>query len=43
MIQGVQVVPLKAHMDDRGYLIEVARSATGYGQTFSPKPDLSAG
>jgi dTDP-4-dehydrorhamnose 3,5-epimerase len=27
MIQGVQVVPLKAHMDDRGYLIEVARCA----------------
>jgi dTDP-4-dehydrorhamnose 3,5-epimerase len=27
MIQGVQVIPLVAHMDDRGYLIEIARHA----------------
>lgn len=27
MIQGVQVIPLVAHMDDRGYLIEIARRA----------------
>jgi dTDP-4-dehydrorhamnose 3,5-epimerase len=27
MIQGVQVIPLAAHMDDRGYLIEIARRA----------------
>ena len=27
MIQGTQVIPLVAHMDDRGYLIEVARRA----------------
>lgn len=25
MIQDVQVIPLVAHMDDRGYLIEIAR------------------
>jgi dTDP-4-dehydrorhamnose 3,5-epimerase len=27
MIQGVKVIPLVAHMDDRGYLIEIARHA----------------
>jgi dTDP-4-dehydrorhamnose 3,5-epimerase len=27
MIQDVQVIPLTAHMDDRGYLIEIARHA----------------
>lgn len=27
MIKDVQVVPLVAHMDDRGYLIEIARRA----------------
>ncbi len=27
MIDGVQVIPLTAHYDDRGYLIEIARHA----------------
>lgn len=27
MVKGVQVIPLIAHMDDRGYLIEIARRA----------------
>lgn len=27
MIEGVQVIPLAAHVDDRGYLIEIARRA----------------
>ena len=29
MIQGVQIIPLAVHTDDRGYLIEVARSGPG--------------
>ncbi len=29
MIEGVQVVPLTARYDDRGYLIEIARQAGG--------------
>lgn len=28
-IQGVQLIPLTAHMDDRGYLVEVIRRAGG--------------
>jgi len=27
MIEGVKIIPLTAHMDDRGYLIEIARRA----------------
>lgn len=27
MIQGVKIIPLTVHMDDRGYLIEIARCA----------------
>lgn len=29
MIKDVQVIPLTAHMDDRGYLIEIVRAAEG--------------
>ncbi|MBU0495895.1 MAG: dTDP-4-dehydrorhamnose 3,5-epimerase family protein [Chloroflexi bacterium] len=29
MIQDVQVIPLTAHMDDRGYLVEIVRQAGG--------------
>lgn len=27
MIEGVKIVPLTAHLDDRGYLVEIARNA----------------
>jgi dTDP-4-dehydrorhamnose 3,5-epimerase len=38
MIEGVKVVPLAAHVDDRGYLIEILRSTdehfTRFGQVY---------
>jgi len=38
MIEGLKVVPLVAHMDDRGYLIEILRSVdphfTKFGQVY---------
>ncbi len=38
MIQGVRVVPLEPHVDDRGYLIEILRSTddhfTQFGQVY---------
>jgi len=34
MIQGVQQVPLEAHVDDRGYLIEIIRATDPYLPKF---------
>ena len=38
MIEGVKVVPLVAHVDDRGYLIEIIRATdphfTKFGQVY---------
>jgi len=38
MIEGVQVVPLTAHVDDRGFLIEILRESdphfTRFGQVY---------
>ena len=34
MIAGVQLVPLEARMDDRGYLIEIVRASDPYFETF---------
>ena len=38
MIQGVELVPLTAHVDDRGYLIEILRNTdahfTEFGQVY---------
>jgi dTDP-4-dehydrorhamnose 3,5-epimerase len=38
MIEGVELVPLVAHVDDRGYLIEILRSTdphfTKFGQVY---------
>jgi dTDP-4-dehydrorhamnose 3,5-epimerase len=38
MIEGVKVVPLVAHVDDRGYLIEIIRATdphfTRFGQVY---------
>lgn len=34
MIDGVKVVPLVAHVDDRGYLIEILRATDSYFTKF---------
>lgn len=34
MIEGVQFIPLTAHVDDRGYLIEILRSTDTHFTTF---------
>jgi len=38
MIQGVRVIPLEPHVDDRGYLIEILRATddhfTRFGQVY---------
>ena len=34
MIEGVQLVPLEVHMDDRGYVIEIIRASDPYLEKF---------
>ncbi|MBI4240680.1 MAG: dTDP-4-dehydrorhamnose 3,5-epimerase family protein [Candidatus Rokubacteria bacterium] len=34
MIQGVELIGLKAHVDDRGYLVEILRKADPHFQQF---------
>ena len=41
MIKDVKVVPLIAHVDDRGYLIEILRSTDDIEQNFK-KPFISS-